>query len=197
MHPKHWLISIQVWIDKFCIDQTSIADSLMCLPVFLAGCKQLLVLAGPTYATRLWCVMELFVFLRMGGQREDIVVKLLGDGNATAQLSASLASFDAGKAACFHDADKQKLWAVIESTFGTFTPFNKLVRATFADQQRRGKALGSWREMQSMGVINRSFRVVPPPVLPANAGVEAAACAGAWADTWSTPVSPVCKSSSE
>ena len=37
-----------------CIDQTSIDDSLACLPVFLAGCNQLLVLAGPTYTSRLW-----------------------------------------------------------------------------------------------------------------------------------------------
>ena len=38
-----------VWMDKFCIDQTSIADSLMCLPVFLAGCKQLYLFCGPTF----------------------------------------------------------------------------------------------------------------------------------------------------
>ena len=44
-----------VWLDKSCIDQTSIDESLACLPVFLAGCRQLLVLAGQTYATRLWC----------------------------------------------------------------------------------------------------------------------------------------------
>ena len=37
-----------------CIDQTDIDKSLACLPVFLAGCRQLLVLAGPTYASRLW-----------------------------------------------------------------------------------------------------------------------------------------------
>ena len=48
-----------LWLDKACIDQLQIADSLACLPVFLAGCKQLFVLAGPTYASRLWCVMEL------------------------------------------------------------------------------------------------------------------------------------------
>ena len=32
----------------------NIDASLMALPVFLAGAKQLLVLAGPTYSTRLW-----------------------------------------------------------------------------------------------------------------------------------------------
>ena len=40
--------------DKACIDQTNIEDSLKCLPVFLSSCEQLVVLAGPQYATRLW-----------------------------------------------------------------------------------------------------------------------------------------------
>ena len=43
-----------LWLDKACIDQMNIDASLMALPVFLAGAKQLLVLAGPTYSTRLW-----------------------------------------------------------------------------------------------------------------------------------------------
>lgn len=41
--------------DKACIDQNDIEQSLACLPVFLASCKQLLCIAGPTYVTRLWC----------------------------------------------------------------------------------------------------------------------------------------------
>ena len=52
--------------DKACIDQNSIQQSLACLPVFLAGCQTLLVVAGPTYCSRLWCVMELFTFVRSG-----------------------------------------------------------------------------------------------------------------------------------
>ena len=31
----------------------------MALPVFLASTRQLLVLSGSTYTTRLWCVMEI------------------------------------------------------------------------------------------------------------------------------------------
>ena len=50
--------------DKACIDQSNIEQSLACLPVFLAGCQTLLVVAGPTYCSRLWCVMELFTFAR-------------------------------------------------------------------------------------------------------------------------------------
>ena len=50
--------------DKACIDQGNIQQSLACLPVFLAGCQTLLVVAGATYCSRLWCVMELFTFAR-------------------------------------------------------------------------------------------------------------------------------------
>ena len=35
------------------IDQTNIDASLLCLPVFLASCQRLLVLAGTTYTTRM------------------------------------------------------------------------------------------------------------------------------------------------
>ena len=38
----------KIWFDKICIDQNNIKDTLMCLPVFLSGCKRLLVLCGPT-----------------------------------------------------------------------------------------------------------------------------------------------------
>ena len=55
---------VTLWLDKACIDQNNIQQSLACLPIFLAGCQTLLVVAGPTYCSRLWCVMELFTFAR-------------------------------------------------------------------------------------------------------------------------------------
>jgi hypothetical protein len=115
-----------VTTDKACIDQMNIDESLQSLPVFLSACRQLVVLAGPTYTSRLWCVMELFVFVRMGGQKSDIVLSLLD--------KVDLTRFDAGNAQCFLDLDRQKLLAVIESSFGTFDPFNKIVRAIFAGE---------------------------------------------------------------
>lgn len=49
-----------IWLDKACIDQLNIDRSLSSLPVFLAGCKQLFIIAGPTYMTRLWQVFPRF-----------------------------------------------------------------------------------------------------------------------------------------
>ena len=58
--------------------------------------------------------MELFTFVQMGGVHENVVVKLLdAEACAEADLHGSLAHFDAGRARCFLDGDRQRLWAVI------------------------------------------------------------------------------------
>jgi len=51
-----------VWFDRACLDQLRPEQDLPLLPVFLAGCNRLVIIAGETYSTRLWCIMELFVF---------------------------------------------------------------------------------------------------------------------------------------
>ena len=87
--------------------------------------------------------VDSFVYLKMGGQRADILVELLGD--KTADLTSSLANFDAGKAQCYLDKDRQGLLAVIEASFGTFEPFNTLVRGVFSQQlSSSGKSPDAW-----------------------------------------------------
>jgi hypothetical protein len=136
---KEWAAGreVSIWLDKACLDQRDITASLAGLPVFLAGCKKLLVLAGPTYASRLWCVMEIFVFVRMGGKQSDMVVRLL---SGATNLAPALLKFDAGKAKTFDPNDKERLWAVIEAAFGTFHPFNKIVREVFNKELQRGRS---------------------------------------------------------
>ena len=51
-----------IWFDKYCIDQTAIDESVRRLPVFVVGSSKFLVLLGPSYASRCWCMLELFVF---------------------------------------------------------------------------------------------------------------------------------------
>ena len=76
--------------------------------------------------------MELFTFVKMNAGRSDaIIITLLDD---TPELLRSLDRFDAGKSRCFLDIDRQKLLAVIEASFGTFAPFNRLVRGILADK---------------------------------------------------------------
>lgn len=115
-----------LWLDKACIDQSNIQASLAGLPIFLEACQQLLVLVGQSYTTRLWCVMELYVFVRMKGGTDRMVVMLLSDDDE--HLMEQLQRFDAGQAQCFLKQDRERLLAVIEASFGTVRPFNKQMR---------------------------------------------------------------------
>ena len=112
-------------MDKACIDQTSIDANLAALPVFLSGCESLLVLAGATYPSRLWCIVELFVFLRVGHSRDRIDIRPLGDED----VEAMIATFDANKARCFLEHDRERLLAVVEAGFGDIYAFNQSVKA--------------------------------------------------------------------
>lgn len=98
-----------------------------------------MIVAGPTYCERLWCVMEIFTFLRMGGDLERVTVRMMtgqdkGLEAARRLLTKQFASFDAAKAQCFKVEDRQKLLAVIEAAFGDFREFNKCVRDVFAER---------------------------------------------------------------
>jgi hypothetical protein len=84
----------RVFVDKACIDQQAIDESLAALPVYLAGCRRIVVCFGPTYPTRLWTLMELFVFLKMGASPDDVVVLPIGDVDHFEQMAA----FDASQA---------------------------------------------------------------------------------------------------
>ena len=104
-----------------------IDESLAALPVYLSGCKTLLVVAGATYTTRLWCVMEIFVFLQMGGDPQRVSALALPGRD----VMAALAHFDASKATCFKPEDRQHLLGIIEGAFGDFSSFNAQVRSLF------------------------------------------------------------------
>ena len=117
-----------LWFDKACLDQQRIEESLAMLPIFLASCRTFLVLAGPTYVERLWCIVEVFTYLRMGGSPEQmIVVPLAGDAP-----TLNFSTFDAENAKCFSPEDKRKLLQAITQAFGTCAPFNAIVRNTLS-----------------------------------------------------------------
>ncbi len=120
----------QLWLDKACIDQTAIESDLQCLPVFLAGCDTLLILAGKTYTQRLWCVLEMFVFLHMGGSVDRIVVIPINMADE-AEAKAMFDQADVGKSQCYLETDRQRLLGIIEVGFGNFDAFNDIIRNVF------------------------------------------------------------------
>jgi hypothetical protein len=143
-----------------------------CLPIFLAGCQTLLIVAGPTYCSRLWCVMEIFTFLRMGGTRERIEVNMLmhedhtDPAAAKEELKTQFAKFDAAKAECFLPKDKHRLLAVVEAGFGDFKMFNQLVcnsllEAVVEDVPKAH--VQPWRRLRSALFLRRMFSLQKTP----------------------------------
>jgi len=145
-----------VWWDKLCIDQNNIDASIRCLPVFLASCNQLVVLCGDTYLERLWCCVEIFVFLEMGGVQEHIQIIPLRrgkreatDGAAAAPedadecngdpvlhrtrwLTSKIADFDVRSAGCLLDKDRDRLLCLVEAANGNLGSFNDRLRGVLS-----------------------------------------------------------------
>jgi hypothetical protein len=120
-----------VWVTQFCIDQANITSSLKCLPVFLCSCRHFIIASGPTYFGRLWCVMEVFVFLQVGGIPKRM--RVYG-------ADLDFANFEARKAECYVAEDKERLLAVVEAGFGTLDAFTSEVRALAAEGVARRSA---------------------------------------------------------
>lgn len=146
----------RLWIDKMCIDQQNIAADLEYLPIALAACVTLLVMAGPTYIERLWCVMELYVFWTMNEGLEQgigthIDVVPLGDEE---KVWAGWRSFDAAQCKCFAIQDKRKIMAVVGSDLDAF---NQEVRA-IVDKVRRHRQTRVEEEAAAAEAARQSSR---------------------------------------
>ena len=114
------------WLDKACIDQAGdINASLKALPIFLLASKYFVVFAGKTYTKRMWCVLEIFTFVRSGGTVDSILLKPLDVGEAREAIT----TFDIAQADCYVRGDKQRIRAIVESCYGSFSPFNATCRA--------------------------------------------------------------------
>ena len=93
--------------------------------------------------------MEIFVFVRMKGQHDEIDVRLIvgtHEGAASAgKIKERLLRFDADKAECSLNKDRQRLLAAVESTYGTPKPFNKIVRNLLAEKLEGGDSAQVFR----------------------------------------------------
>jgi len=165
---------------------TGCASQLPALPVYLAGCKSLLALHGPTYFQRLWCVLELHIFYQMGGSLDQIQFVRV-DGGVHAALAASAVGggpsaspppgdetpsrnlFDVRRATATDPFDHARLLAVIEGNGQGIVAFNEWVRgllhlAHMRDElsaQRRAAAAGGSVGTGSRGRTPLSVRRHP------------------------------------
>jgi len=121
-----------VWVDKCCIDQHSIETDLRCLPIFLGGCKELVVLCGPSYLSRLWCVLELFTHSSMGsGTRALTLVPVLREdhhANDKMAVQKAMEEFDVMDCQCSRREDTDRIMEILLDAFGSTSNFNEAVR---------------------------------------------------------------------
>ena len=96
----------------------------------------------------MWCVIEVFVFVTMGGKRGAMAVEPLEEEGSDLGLEC----FDAAEAQCFLPKDRERLLAVIEASFGTVGPFNAVVRGLMAEKRdeatRRRQRAGGEHEVK-------------------------------------------------
>ena len=95
-----------------------------------------MIMLGKTYLTRLWCIVEIFVFVHMGGKPSNIVILPVAedgeqDRDELAALSDTtlLQGFDARTCDCFVQEEREKILTIIATAFGGFDAFNAEVRS--------------------------------------------------------------------
>lgn len=142
----------RVWFDRACLDQNAmrseraLEEVLAQLPIFLAGSRQLLVVCGPTWHSRLWCQVELFIFAAMHTHEDNgqpnISMRLLGaDSAARTAISDGLAAFRVQAALCSNEAHQQLLLSAIADGFGGLDAFNLAMRSLFKEKVEQAQKM--------------------------------------------------------
>lgn len=123
----------RLWLDKVCIDQTDIASDLLLLPVFLAACQGLLIVCGPTYTSRLWCILELFVYFTVTDhhdQDKKFAASILPLGETDEEKSKEMKyweDFNVSRCQCFDPEDEEKIMKLIGTGPGGLPSFDEHV----------------------------------------------------------------------
>jgi len=164
----------KVWIDKCCADQADIAAYLRCLPIFLSSCREMVVLCGPTYFQRLWCVMELFTHYRTGLFHNRLtllpVMRAGQHDDVWAAIHAAVSSFDARRCECGSTShgDRDRLMDIIQAD--GIQEFNAAVRAVLV--RAFSSTLGSGATSSAEPRACARARTPPTPATSMSADCE-------------------------
>ncbi|KAG8460936.1 hypothetical protein KFE25_010687 [Diacronema lutheri] len=117
-----------VFMDVLCADPSLRPwEHLQHMPAYLAKSKSLLILAGPTLTDRLWCMMELYTWLCVGGSLQHVHVLPLSTDEAACQKAiASFDTFAVMYARTSSDEDMQRLVLAVE--IARISRFNDAIR---------------------------------------------------------------------
>ena len=94
-------------------------------------------------------MLELFSFVRAGGELDRIVVKPLDAESVGSTISA----LDISKADCYLRQDKQRILAIVESSYGSSRQFNRACQKilSMATGAKEGGLLGGAATSKSGG----------------------------------------------
>ena len=132
---------------QVCIHQSRIGDGLKALPVNVMACNQMLVLCGPTYPRRLWCVWELFTLLSFStlehAQERITLAAFAGDGGLGGKHKDGLddlVAFDVASAHCYDPNEEARLRSIINvsSEYVFNSRIQKLAGACRTAQEKWG-----------------------------------------------------------
>jgi len=155
----------RVWIDRCCIDQSNIDCDLRCLPIYLSGCRQIIVFCGTTYLCRLWCIMEVFTFVHMGRSIDKLEFQLLLQEGRQQQQAAALKEaferFDVRECECFRIEDKERMLKIIDSAYVDAANFSSEVSSIFRNSLS-DKCFNTDPD-KSLNMLFRSESVKPRP----------------------------------
>lgn len=129
-----------LWIDRFCVQPLSVESDLANLPVFLASSRVFLVLAGPTWSKRLWCVLEFFAAMQLGFGSDRVDVVAIGENDAQrAHCAHLLTTFELDQARAERHSDEVALRRVIAAGFtGDVNGiFDQTVRTSLQESMQR------------------------------------------------------------
>jgi hypothetical protein len=174
-----------VFLDRYCIDPSDISRALVCLPVLVAGCRRCVVLRGPTLLSRLWCLVEIFTFLAMGGSGANVDVVPFGnapdirDAQTTERDVSQLdvqyrrgdGRFDARRAQCALYVDYLTLTSVISAFPGGVHALNVAILTSLKD----GEACWRAQEEEEGSRSSRRGASVRPTAAATRAQDERAA----------------------
>ena len=122
-----------VWFDKYCIDQDAIDQSVRRLPIFVVASSKFYVLLGPSYATRCWCMLELFVFKacqRCGLFADsELVIAPLKSNDTDLHLRDLAEKFNIHDTKCYRDVDRQTIFGIVETAGDGHLGFTEAVRS--------------------------------------------------------------------
>ena len=137
-----------VWFDRVCVHPAFREESLQCVPVYVHACHGMLVLCGPTYFARLWCVWELYTMFAFAKAPSLMVAVLRGRGEdawadeaaddggsggsggaALRVMQRRLERFSLADAHCFDPNEERQLRAAINAAPGGVPAFQATVRS--------------------------------------------------------------------